>query len=224
LSVDPMAHLYPGWSPYNYTLNNPINYFDPDGTTTFTDTTGTVIDVTDDGSTAVVQLLPDGRGMYMGETEYWDEFIDPETGEIGEEAKIIFGESWEETINQMHEQAHDEDLRWIATESRPGGKFDIKVGRPYEGRLLEGKYYSARSAGNYLAAFNASHGRLMGFRISFETFAKLAGALHVKQGKLTDWDKVMVTLFGKSYGPPPGYGEIEYAYRMFPKGWKRGHP
>ena len=31
LSVDPMAEKYPGWSPYNYTLNNPVKYVDPDG-------------------------------------------------------------------------------------------------------------------------------------------------------------------------------------------------
>ena len=31
LSVDPLADKYPGWSPYNYTLNNPINKFDPNG-------------------------------------------------------------------------------------------------------------------------------------------------------------------------------------------------
>jgi uncharacterized protein RhaS with RHS repeats len=37
LSVDPLAakgpygNKYPGWSPYNYTLNNPLRYVDPDG-------------------------------------------------------------------------------------------------------------------------------------------------------------------------------------------------
>ncbi|MDP2364268.1 MAG: RHS repeat-associated core domain-containing protein [Ignavibacteria bacterium] len=31
LQVDPMFEKYPGWSPYNYTLNNPLKYFDPNG-------------------------------------------------------------------------------------------------------------------------------------------------------------------------------------------------
>ncbi len=31
LSVDPLADKYPGWSPYNYTMQNPINLTDPTG-------------------------------------------------------------------------------------------------------------------------------------------------------------------------------------------------
>jgi RHS repeat-associated protein len=29
--TDPMMEKYPGWSPYNYCMNNPVILIDPDG-------------------------------------------------------------------------------------------------------------------------------------------------------------------------------------------------
>lgn len=31
LSVDPLAHKFPSWTPYHYVHNNPVNMTDPDG-------------------------------------------------------------------------------------------------------------------------------------------------------------------------------------------------
>lgn len=61
--VDPLAEDYPSWSPYVYTLNNPIKYIDPDGKSVWPPAKGT------EG-----QRLSDGDGdfIYTGGKWYRD--------------------------------------------------------------------------------------------------------------------------------------------------------
>jgi len=114
-------------------------------------------------------------------------------------------------------------LIWIAENSKSGKDFDIKSNESYApfkvftGTLLNGKYATARSVGNYLAAYNASTGTFWKFSISFDTFMRLAGALH--KGYFNSVNAAEILLDNRAYGRPPWYGEIEYAGRMMKKGW-----
>ena len=63
LSPDPLGAKYPEWSPYNYTLNNPIIYIDPDGlsveNTIFLDTKGNEIGRTEDNLPDAIVVVGD---------------------------------------------------------------------------------------------------------------------------------------------------------------------
>jgi hypothetical protein len=246
---DPLSERYYTQSPYQYVMNNPISFFDPDGTSTHTDSSGVVIAVYDDDDNSVYKhgALPDSYaqdnngleyktvkdkdgnekkvatnklsgGENMGETEHWDEFVSPETGNVMTSTTIQFGKSFDPIIDKMAAIADGMDLKEIAAQSGPGGTFDIKVKYANQAGLLNGKYATARSAGNYLAGYNAEGGSYFGVGISFTTFQKLAGALHV-QGSLTNKQKANIVLTGKAYGPAPAYGEKMYQYRMSKAGW-----
>ena len=92
-------------------------------------------------------------------------------------------------------------------ESQKDKKFDVKAvypgheGKSYHGFLFNGKYISLRDAGNILAGINAhTHGE------RFDDYMKGAGAYNVAQRR----GVIMHELTGKTYGPPPYYGEDEY--------------
>jgi RHS repeat-associated protein len=240
LSVDPLWEET--MTPYQYVNNNPVNLIDPTGLkgeSTHTDENGKVIAVFNDGDNGVYkhkknkdgsqvtenQLLKRSEkqgsssgGTKMGETEYWDEFVSPETGNTMTNYVIQFGKSFDPIIQEKAAETDKMNLKEIASESGVGGKFDIKVPYKNVGALLNGKYATSRSAGNYLAGYNAEGGSMFGVGISFNTFQKLAGALHVKGG-LTNTEKANIVLTGKSYGPAPAYGEVMYQYRMSKAGW-----
>ncbi|MFA5418080.1 MAG: RHS repeat-associated core domain-containing protein [Bacteroidales bacterium] len=157
-------------------------------------------------------------GEKKGETESWDEFRahDNETGEvlpsIQEGATIMFGESWDYAIDLKNREANKMDLSDVAVRSLPNQSFDIKTKTvfaphgPATGKLLNGKYATARSAGNYLAGMNGATGTYGGKHISLGTYMRIAGSVHS----------------GVNSDGPPYYGEIPYAGTRIVAGFNAG--
>jgi RHS repeat-associated protein len=245
---DPLAEISRRWSPYGYGLNNPIRNIDVDGMlSTHTDEDGNVLAVYDDGDLGVYkhEANADGKqptrhqidkrheksksagGEKMGETKYWDEFENPDSH--NPEGRINFGESFDSDIENTRVQADlmGMDLYDMGENSKLHQLFDFKNSNeiapygPMTGKLLNGKYATARSAGNYLAGYNGREGTIWGFHINFETYMKLAGAL--QQGHYNKWLAGLITVTGHpTYGPAPYYGEQDYTGRMVLQGWLNG--
>ena len=179
-------------------------------------------------------LTNKGKGISrMGETAYWDEFRahDGKTGaildKVADGARIMFGQSFDQDIERLNNHAvANMDLREIGENSKLNKMFDIKNDKgiaqygPNTGKLLNGKYATTRSAGNYLAGLNEATGTYFGSHISWETAIKLAGAL--QQGQYSKVNAARIIMFGTAFGPAPWYGEIEYTGRRVQEGFQRG--
>jgi len=91
------------------------------------------------------------------------------------------------------------------------------------GRLLDGQYATARSAGNYLAGMNGHHGTIAGKHISKTKYMMLAGALN--KGVYNEKTAALiVTGFmtpQKWPWPAPYYGEDKYSGRRIIEGWNK---
>ena len=53
---------------------------------------------------------PSASGKKIGETEYWDEFVNPETGKAMTNCTIQIGESFDQIIEDKHELSKNMSL------------------------------------------------------------------------------------------------------------------
>ncbi|MCK8523270.1 DUF6443 domain-containing protein [Aquimarina sp. D1M17] len=183
------------------------------------DGTYKVVNANDDGDTGiyVVDNTGERTGEIIGETRNADEFINPENGKVFKDFTLYVDAKWEAILRPLAKKAESLDLIEVANESRPTKTFDVKYFYPKQARLLGGKYATSRTAGNFLAGYNAQGATYYGAGISFVTFQKIAGSLHKKQFSKSNVLGIMFK--GKTFGPAPFYGEVPYQYRASKLGW-----
>ena len=225
--VDPKADAAPGWTPYRYGLNNPINFTDPTGMleSTHTDEDGNVLAVYDDGDNGVYKHAGKGDeaaksvdknysedntsagGENMGESlhslSFADQSLYNETGEVqAADIKIDFG-STELTGKVQGILDADPSLKEYAGKAGSNGDWDLKSNTS-NGSKLFGKYASPRDAGNFAAGAVAQKSSLTGIAQFGYGAYNLSGNSKVKTGLITGAVGIL-TLANPALGLGAGY-------------------
>lgn len=74
LSIDPLASKYPSWSPYNYVLNNPLIFFDPNGMDVYVDDKLKNTNLVDkDGKPIPIAKMTDEQKQIYYFQKWWEE-------------------------------------------------------------------------------------------------------------------------------------------------------
>ncbi|MCF8355228.1 MAG: hypothetical protein K9H48_12325 [Melioribacteraceae bacterium] len=230
LSVDPLADSYPGHSPYNYCLNNPINNFDPNGASTYTDSSGTVIQIINDDKTDIYRQNAKGGVSYNGNNYELmgqstdvlsfaaqdNPFNEDGSVRIGANARIDFGSFAAGNMISKYLAEVSQDLGGFIDYAMNAGDsehFDIKykLGVTTGSQISAGIYASGRDAGYILAGMAANKGGL-DYITAMTGFGSLQMAKNNKTLGLMIFSYYMSKPFGSA--SVPNFGESPVSHRM----------
>ncbi|TKG90691.1 hypothetical protein EYV94_22765 [Puteibacter caeruleilacunae] len=246
---DPLSESYFTQSLYQYVMNNPISFFDPDGTSTHTDSTGVVVAVYDDDDNRVYRhnKLPKEYATYEGQTKT----VKDENGNETEvEIARLSGEDAEnmgETEYWDEFRSHDDETGKVLTSlqgeatimfgeswsytidlnNRSANKMDLS---DVAANSLPNRIYDIKQSRKY-APYGSATGKKLNekyatARSTGNYLAGLNGATGKLMGKYISLRTYMriagAVHSGISFQGAPYYGEIPYAGRRIVAGFNAG--
>ena len=230
LSVDPLSDKYPGYSPYNYVLNNPIRLVDPNGKV--------VSDHIDENGNMIVHYDDGDNSVYVHNNGTTKSNIDNQraennnTGGTGQKIGEIGGRLdvsgiMQNKLNQSSMQAKDMGIQDYFNAVKPGGEWDLKsnketifgVAWSYDKRndtktkFDMGEYsgLSAADIGNYHAGYTGRYtygGRGMSPGLLWLGAGAAESWKSMSEGRVLDFLDQATQMFGTGMLPPrPPYGD-----------------